>query len=70
MYWRLLTPWPVARQVNRQIKEQSIHPLADFLHGKAVQYKKQPEHVYRLSPDLKGLGTAPEFLTTHFQTIF
>ena len=69
-YWRYLTPWPVARSVNPNIQEQSIHPLASHLDGKAVQYKKRPEFIYQLSADLKGLATAPEFLTNHFQTIF
>jgi uncharacterized protein (DUF2235 family) len=69
-YWRFLSPWPVARCINRLIKEQSIHPLAIFLDDKPIQYKKRLGHIYRLSPDCKGLGVAPEFLTKQFQTIF
>jgi hypothetical protein len=70
MYWRFLSPRPVARHVNLEIKEQSVHPLANYLDGKPVQYKNQPEFIYRLSPAIKGLTTAKEFLTSNFQTVF
>ena len=74
-YWYLASPWRVARSLNPNIIDQSIHPLGNYVQGKTVRYKvKKDLFNYHLPlgfmPPGYQLKQAPEFLTEDFESIF
>lgn len=66
--WRVFCPFPAGRTIDTDF-EQTIHPFAKWLKGRAVNYKTGSKHSsYTLPRYLEDLPEADEFLSGKFES--